>query len=75
MSQNEMILAYLDKYGSITHAEAAASLGCYRLSARIWELKRRGCRIKSRMEDGLNRFGERTRYARYYVEVKNGTEP
>ncbi len=75
MTQNEMILAYLDKYGSITHAEAAASLGCYRLSARIWELKQRGIRIKRRMEESLNRFGERTRYARYYVEVKNGTEP
>ena len=74
MSQTEMIIAYLEKYGSITHAEAAASLGCYRLSARIWELKRRGVRIKRRMEEGMNRFGGRTRYARYFVEVANGTE-
>lgn len=75
MSQNEMILAYLEQNGSITQAEAMNALGCYRLGARIWELKQRGCRIKRRMEESLNRFGERTRYARYYVEVANGTEP
>lgn len=45
MTQNEMILAYLEKYGSITQAEAMASIGCYRLGARIWELKRRGIKI------------------------------
>ena len=75
MSQNDMILDYLRQNGSITQAEAISHLGCYRLGARIWELNQRGCEIKRRMEDGLNRFGERTRFARYYVEVKNGTEP
>lgn len=53
MTQNEMILAYLEKYGSITQAEAMASIGCYRLGARIWELKRRGVKIKRYMEEGL----------------------
>ena len=46
MTQNEMILAYLEKYGSITQAEAMAHIGCYRLGARIWDLKRRGIKIK-----------------------------
>jgi hypothetical protein len=31
MSQNEMILAYLERNGSITQAEAMNALGCYRL--------------------------------------------
>jgi len=75
VTQKEMILEYLKKYGSITQAEAIASLGCYRLPARIGELKARGIRIKRRMEEGLNRFGERTRYARYSMEAVNGTEP
>lgn len=75
MTQKEMILEYLKKYGSITQAEAIAALGCYRLPARIGELKARGIRIKRRMEEGLNRFGERTRYARYSMEAVNGTEP
>ena len=72
MTQNDMILDYLNKYGSITQAEAMASIGCYRLGARIWDLKRRGVKIKRYMEEGLNRFGIRTRYARYTMEEKHG---
>ena len=68
MSQNEMILAYLERNGSITQAEAMNALGCYRLGARIWELKRQGVKIKKYMEEGLNRFGTRTRYARYILQ-------
>lgn len=75
MSQNQMILDYLERNGSITQKEAIDYLGCYRLPARIGELKARGIRIKRRMEEGLNRFGERTRYARYSMEAVNGTEP
>lgn len=71
MTQNEMILDYLNKYGSITQAEAMAHMGCYRLGARIWELKRRGIKIKRYMEEGLNRFGTRTRYARYTIQRAN----
>lgn len=67
-----MILDYLERNGSITQAEAIEKLGCYRLGARIWELKERGVRIRRTMVDGTNRFGDRTRYARYYVEVANG---
>lgn len=73
MSQNEMIMDYLERHGSITQTEAMNALGCFRLGARIWELKRRGVRIKRCMEDGLNRFGVRTRYARYYREADGGT--
>ena len=68
MSQNEMILAYLERNGSITQAEAMNAIGCYRLGARIWELKRQGVKIKRYMEEGLNRFGTRTRYARYILQ-------
>ena len=70
MSQNEMILEYMERNGSITQAEAMNALGCFRLGARIWELRRRGVKIKRVMEDGLNRFGGRIRYARYSMEGK-----
>ena len=75
MSQKTMILDYLEQNGSITQAEAITALGCYRLGARIWELKERGYKIIRRMEDGTNRFGERTRYARYSLGGNDGTEP
>jgi hypothetical protein len=68
MGQNEQILDYLRKNGSITQAEAVERFGCYRLGARIWDLKRRGIRIRRRMEEGLNRFGIKTRYARYTIQ-------
>ena len=65
MTQNEMILAYLEKYGSITQAEAMASIGCYRLGARIWDLRHDGHRISAELESGTNRHGEPVKYARY----------
>ena len=71
MSQNEMILDYLQKEGSITQAEAINRFGCYRLGARVWELKQRGHKIIKYTEKGRNRFGLPTRYARYAL-VKGG---
>lgn len=39
MTQCERILRHLQDYGSITQAEAVTEYGCYRLGARIWDLK------------------------------------
>lgn len=65
MKQTEMILDYLKRNGSITQAEAVTQLGCYRLGARIWDLKQQGHRIVRTMETGVNRFGTPVAYARY----------
>lgn len=65
MSQSEMILAYIEKYGSISQKESADHLGCYRLSARIYDLKLRGHKFKRVMETGLNRFCAKETHARY----------
>lgn len=73
MAQSDMILEYMQKNGSITQAEAINSFGCYRLGARIWDLKQRGVDIRRIMESGVNRFGDRTVFARYYVQ-KNPTD-
>ena len=70
MSQNDMILDYLRQNGSITQAEAISQFGCYRLGARIWELKQRGHKIIKVMEASRNRFGILTRYARYALVRK-----
>ena len=47
MTQCERILRHLQDYGSITQAEAVTEYGCYRLGARIWDLKAQGVPIKS----------------------------
>lgn len=46
MSQRNKILEYMKIHGSITQAEAVSELHCYRLGARIFELKERGVPIK-----------------------------
>ena len=72
MTQCDRILRHLQDYGSITQAEAIAEYGCYRLGARIYDLKSRGVAIRSETVSGKNRYGERTSFARYLLEHSNG---
>lgn len=67
MTQELMILEYMNTHRGITQREAEDVFGCYRLSARIYDLKQRGIKIDRIMEEGVNRFGAKTRYARYFV--------
>nr|DAM55871.1 MAG TPA: helix-turn-helix domain protein [Caudoviricetes sp.] len=73
MTQCERILRHLQDYGSITQAEAVAEYGCYRLGARIWDLKAQGIPIKSETVTGKNRYGKRTSFARYSL-VEGGND-
>ena len=70
MTQCEMIVEYINRYGSITDVEAYADLGIRRLAARISDLKEQGYNIKSVGETGKNRFGKKTHYTRYSWEDK-----
>ena len=62
--QKARVLQYMEKNGSITSAEAFFELGVSRLSAVIFEL-RKTHEIEADWEEGVNRFGERTRFVRY----------
>lgn len=53
-SQREMILEYLYLYGSITPLEAIIGLGCYRLGARIWDLRKEGFNIVTETDPAAN---------------------
>lgn len=68
MTQTEQVLMYMQKHGSISAAEAIENFGCYRLGARIYDLRHRGYRIMRVMEHGQNRYGDKTAYARYRME-------
>ena len=63
-SQKTRILEYLEEHGSITQAEAVERFRCYRLSARISELKDDGHNIITESEPN-NGYG---RHARYFLE-------
>jgi hypothetical protein len=57
----------LQDYGSITQAEAVTEYGCYRLGARIWDLKAQGVPIRSERVTGKNRYDEPVSFSRYSI--------
>lgn len=67
-TQNERILRHLREKGCISPLEALSECGCFRLAARISDLKSAGHRISSRMHTHRNSHGEPVRYATYYLE-------
>lgn len=68
MTQTQKILRYLNECGSITPMDALREFGCMRLGARIYDLKRAGYQIDSKIEWHKNRNGERVTYARYTLK-------
>jgi hypothetical protein len=46
-TQREQIRAHLESYGSITPLEALDRFGCFRLGARVFELRRSGMPIST----------------------------
>ena len=68
MPQCDMIIMYMKDRGSITPLDALREFGCMRLAARIADLKERGYRIESIPEANTNRYGQKIRYSRYYLD-------
>ena len=64
-TQCGMILRYLKDEGSITPLDAMREFGCFRLGARIHELKKAGYNIVNEWQESVNRYGKTVRYARY----------
>ena len=64
-TQNERIIDYIDKFGSITQIEALRDLGVMRLASRISDLRSMGVPIVSDIEEVKNRFGEKCHIKRY----------
>ncbi len=64
-SQCSKILRHMQDFGSITQAEAVTEYGCYRLAARIADLRKQGYSISSAPESTVNRYGDTVRFARY----------
>lgn len=72
ITQCDRVMAWLEEHGSISDTEARDELGIRRVGARIWDLKRkREVPIITKMETGVNRFGEKVKYGVYYL-VKEG---
>ena len=71
MTQEEQILDYMERNGSITPLEAMNEFGIMRLGARIYDLKESGVKIITETVTSKNREGKRVRFARYRLERDN----
>ena len=67
-TQNQRILDYIDRFGSITQLDALKDLGVMRLASRISDLRRLGYPIISTNEPVKNRFGETCHIKRYSIK-------
>lgn len=66
--QRQRLLAYMQIHDGITQYEALERLSILRLASRISELKKLGYPVKSERITVMNRYGEKCRVARYYLE-------
>ena len=67
MSNKELVLKYMQDFGSITTLDAFKDLGYTRLSDAIYCLKKDGYNIGSTTECSKNRYGKKVYYSRYYI--------
>ena len=65
MTQHQLILKYIEDFGSITPMEAYSDLGITKLATRISEMRKEGIEFKIEAVKGRNRYGKATRYAKY----------
>lgn len=61
---------HLEKQGSITIWEAIQLYGATRLSAIIYNLRKRGYKINNNWKEETDRNGEKTRYVEYKLDVE-----
>ena len=62
------LLAYLKEHKTITQQEAYTELGNTRLSATIFNLRKKNYNIVTEPTKGKNRYGEETNYGTYRLE-------
>lgn len=65
ISQEEMVLNHMQKYGKITSLEAMEKYGIMRLASRISDLKAKGYEIEREIKQGVNRYGHKVNFAIY----------
>ena len=67
-TQRQKILEYLQAGGKLTPIDALGLFGCYRLGARVYELKCEGYIIDREMVEVQCRAGHTARVAQYSMD-------
>lgn len=70
IKMKERVLQYILDFGSVSTWDAIKDLGCTRLSAYIYMLKKEGYDIKKETIKFTNRYGEKSFYVKYSLEEK-----
>lgn len=68
MSQEEMVLNHLKVYGEIEPLTAMREYAVMRLSAVIYNLRKKGYNIETNDTTGKNRFGVSVNFATYILK-------
>ena len=68
MTQYERVLEHLQTKGKLTQKQAINLYGAYRLSAIIYDLRKKGYRISTGFKTSKNRFGDICTYGVYTLE-------
>lgn len=63
MTQNELVLDYMERGHKITPLRALEKFGCFRLSARIYDLKQQGHTISDKLVTVRNKT-----FSQYWIE-------
>lgn len=72
LTQADDILKHLREHNGITQKEAINKYKVYRLSAVIFQLRKRGYRIGGRNEKTRTKHGRIATYTRYYLIPTEG---
>jgi hypothetical protein len=67
MNQTQAVLAWMRSHTGITSMEAFRELGVTRLSDKVFNLRAKGHDIRLEWCETRDRFGHRTRFARYHL--------
>lgn len=71
LTQEERVVDYIRRFGSITSYDAFIDLGITRLSAKIFNLKS-DYYIGYTWETKKNRFGDKVKFKRYFIRWECG---
>ena len=65
MTQEDMVMDFIERKGSISSWEAIMELGITRLAAKIWKLNRKGYIFNRADVTKKNRYGKKVTYTVY----------
>lgn len=65
VNQHQLILKYIEDFGSITPMQAIFDLGITKLATRISEMRKDGIQFQIDTVKSKNRYGKTVRFAKY----------